>query len=106
MDVIAEYILQVSPTHPFLSPESLNIRVVAGRTLMQNPWCRVLATVLICERYDPPLSHSSYTLIHKQGMPEMEMLNLLFLRRPGVDVDSNGDQFPPPLFPMKLHRFR
>ena len=95
MDVIAEYIFQVSPTHPFLLPESLNIRVVAGRIPMQNPWCRVLATVLSCERYDPPLSHSSYTLIYKQGMPEMEMLNLLFLRRPGVDVDSNGDQFPP-----------
>jgi len=37
MDDIAEYIFQVSPTHPFLSPELLNIRVVAGRIPMQNP---------------------------------------------------------------------
>jgi len=34
---IAKYMYQVSPIHPFLSPESLNIRVVVCRTSKQNP---------------------------------------------------------------------
>jgi len=38
-------------------------------------------------------------------MPEMEMPDLTFPRKPGVDVDSKGGQSSPSLFPEKLHRF-